>query len=193
MEQETFSRRAGGAFLSLFPHLLMAYSWMLLTFFVINIFNPAMCFLSSKTSQHFELVYAGTVLICTVTVLFRKSLYAQHPSPYAVLDPKVRKSKPFRGFRKLHNAFAEFSGKAIPFIQKTLRIAGIISAAAAIALAIPVIRSLSAGNRDAVETLSFRITALISGIVTLVFSIMNIALQHYQVKAAYYAGKSYKI
>ena len=193
MQQETLGRRAGGAFLSLFPHLLMTYSWMLLTFYVINIFNPAMCFLSAKTSQHFEIVYAATALICAGTVLFRKSLYVQHPSPYAELDPQIRKSKPFRGIRKLHNAFARFSGRAVPFIRKTLRIAGVLSAAAAIALAVPVIHSLSAGSRDALETAYFRTAALISGIMTLIFSIMNIALQHYQVKAAFYAGKSYKL
>lgn len=47
----------------LLPHFLAVYAMMLLVFYVINRFNPAMSFLDSEVSQHFEL------LLCAVSVL----------------------------------------------------------------------------------------------------------------------------
>ena len=168
MQRDSFLCRAGSAVLSLFPHLLMTYSWMLLTFFVINLFNTAMFFLTSATSQHFEVVYAATALVCAVTALFRKSLYMQHPAVGS----------------------AWYSGKAVPFIQKILKIAAVITVLVTAAFAVPVIRALASDNRDPIETVYFRTMCLISGIVTLIFSVLMIALQHYQAKAAYAAEQN---
>ncbi|MBQ8921799.1 MAG: hypothetical protein IJ060_06515 [Oscillospiraceae bacterium] len=166
MNEDSLLRRAGGGFLSFFPHLLMTYSWMLLTFYVINIFNPAMFFLTSKISQKFELVYAGVTLICAGTVFLRKSLY-----------------------RKYDTLPARFGSTTLRLMKKSLRILAVIAAAAVIAFAVPAFRALSSGNRDHIETAYFRTMALVSGIVTLVFSIVNITVQHHQVKAEYLAAQ----
>ena len=58
------------------------------------------------------------------------------------------------------------------------------------AFAVPVIRALASDNRDPIETVYFRTMCLISGIVTLIFSVLMIALQHYQAKAAYAAEQN---
>ena len=164
MNEDSFARRAGAAFLSLFPHLLMTFSWMLLTFYVINILNPAMFFLTSKISQKFEILYAGVTLICAGTVFLRGSLYPDH-------DPEAKTR----------------SAAIVRIFQKILRILAIVAAVAVIAFTVPAFRSLSSGNRDYIENTYFTTMALVSGIVTLVFSIVNITVQHHQVKAAYLA------
>ncbi|MBR3267431.1 MAG: hypothetical protein IKI58_01685 [Oscillospiraceae bacterium] len=162
MKEDSFLRRAGGAFLSFFPHLLMAFSWIMLTLYVINIFNPAMCFLTDKVSQKFELIYAGITLICAGIVFLRGSLYQKH-------DTKTE--------------------KIISVMQKSLRILALAASAAAVAMAVPVFRSLSSNNRNPIENRLFEMSVLIAGILTLVFSIFNITVQHHQVKAEYLAGK----
>ena len=166
MNEDSFARRAGGAFLSLFPHLLMAFSWMMLTFYVINILNPAMFFLTSKISQKFEVLYAGVTLICAGIVFLRGSLY-----------------------RKYDALPARFGSTILRLMKKSLRILAIVAAVAVIAFVIPAIRTLSTDNRDYIENTYFTTMALVSGIVTLVFSIVNITVQHHQVKAAYLAAQ----
>ena len=54
------------------PHLLMTYALMLLTFFVITIFNESMQFLSSTTSRHFEVVYVVAALLTVAAALVQK-------------------------------------------------------------------------------------------------------------------------
>lgn len=54
------------------PHLLMAYSWMMLTFAVINTVNDSMGFLSSRTSRHFELVYFVVCVLTAVVAFVQK-------------------------------------------------------------------------------------------------------------------------
>ena len=54
------------------PHLLMAYSWMMLTFAVINTVNDAMGFLSSRTSRHFEVIYFTVAVLTAVAAFCQK-------------------------------------------------------------------------------------------------------------------------
>lgn len=67
-------RKLGRGIASFLPHLLMAYSWMLLTFYVINLFNDSMGFLNSGTSRHFEVVYVTVALLTAVSAVLRKYL-----------------------------------------------------------------------------------------------------------------------
>lgn len=53
------------------PHLLMAYSWIILTCAAITVVNEAMGLLSSHTSRHFEMVYF-TVMLITAGIAFGK-------------------------------------------------------------------------------------------------------------------------
>lgn len=59
---------------SFLPHLLMAFALMLLTFYVITLFNEAMEFLVSKLSRKFELVMAGTALLTAAAAFLQKQL-----------------------------------------------------------------------------------------------------------------------
>lgn len=70
-EQSGFQRFCSGA-AGFLPHLLMAYSWMILTFAVINVVNDSMGFLSSRTSRHFELVYFAVMLLVVITAFIQK-------------------------------------------------------------------------------------------------------------------------
>ena len=70
-EQSGFQRFLSGA-AGFLPHLLMSYSWMILTFAVINVVNDSMGFLSSGTSRHFELVYFVTAVLVAVTAFVQK-------------------------------------------------------------------------------------------------------------------------
>lgn len=163
MRKDSVSVRAGSAALSLFPHLLMAFSWMMLTFYVINILNPAMFFLTSETSQKFEILYAIVTLICSATAFFRKHLYADYHTELNV---------------------------CYRFLQKSLRILGIAAALFAIGLAVPVIIAMTGNNRDSIENSVFYTVTLLSGIVTLLFSVSLIAVQHRQAIAAYQEKQS---
>ena len=58
-----------GAFL---PHLLMAYSWMILTCAAITVVNDAVGLLSSHTSRHFEIVYFSATVLTAIVAFVQK-------------------------------------------------------------------------------------------------------------------------
>ena len=68
-EKQSVSKTILRGIASFLPHLLMTYAMMLLTFFVITLFNEAMQFLSSKTSRHFEVVYVVVALLTVAAAL----------------------------------------------------------------------------------------------------------------------------
>lgn len=56
------------------PHLLLTYGLMLLTFFVINIFNEPMGFLNSHVSRVFEIEYFAAAVLMTAIAIIENRL-----------------------------------------------------------------------------------------------------------------------
>ena len=65
-------RRIGSGLAAFLPHLLMAYSWMILTNAAITVVNEPIGLLSSHTSRHFELVYFTAALLTAVIAFVQK-------------------------------------------------------------------------------------------------------------------------
>ena len=78
MEKQSGIKRVFAAIAAFLPHLINAYAWMTLTFFVINLANDSMGFFSAKTSQHFEIVFTAAALLLAASsfVLRRQRIAA---------------------------------------------------------------------------------------------------------------------
>lgn len=71
MKQSVFRRLLSGI-ADFLPHLLMSYSWIILTCAAITVVNEPMELLCSHTSRHFELVFFAAAILTAITAFIRK-------------------------------------------------------------------------------------------------------------------------